>query len=188
MLDRVTTYRRLVKLNNGQPVLLRPLAKDDATNLVALFATATGEIRRYLRNDVSNEALVRSWAQNLDYNKVLPIVAEVGGRLVGQISLHFGDRSTRHIGEIHMYLEPIYRGKGLGMILLQEVVALARQLGLKYLLGNVVLDQVEAIKAFQKLGFKMEATIRDYFMDDEGQTHNVVILLLPLYSDTAYEF
>jgi len=44
------------------------------------------------------------------------------------------------------------------------------------------------IKAFQNLGFKMEATIRDYFMTEDGKTHNVVILLLPLLAETRYEF
>jgi RimJ/RimL family protein N-acetyltransferase len=188
MLEKAATYRRVVKLNTGQSALLRPLVREDEEGLVALFTTASGEIRRYLRNDVSDDAVVRSWTRNLDYSRVLPIVAEAGGRIVGEISLHFGQRSTRHVGEIHIYLEPTFRGRGLGVILLKEVIALARQYELQYLLVYVVLDQAEAIKAFQNLGFKMEATIRDYFMDDEGKTHNVVILLLPLQSDTAYEF
>lgn len=109
------------------------------------------------------------------------------GRIVGDISLHFGPRSTRHIGEIHICLESAFRGRGLGIILLKEVIALAGKCGLQYLSAHIVLEQVEAIKAFQNLGFKMEASLRDYFMDEEGKTHNVVILLLPLCSHSAYE-
>ena len=189
MLDKIAIYRRLVKLNDGQAVLLRPLVKTDEDHLVALFQTATGEALRFLRSDVSDEAQVRSWAQRIDYGRILPIVAEVGGQIVGEVSLHFGQRSTRHIGEVHIYLEPACRGKGLGSVMLKEVIALARQAGLTYLLAQVVLEQHEAIKAIQNLGFKMEASIRDYFMDEEGKTHNVVTLLLQLHPEAAhYEF
>jgi len=189
MLEKINIYRRLVKLNDGQAVLLRPLVETDEDNLVALFQTATGEAKRFLRSDVSDEALVRSWAQHIDHARALPIVAEVSGRVVGEVFLHFGRRSTRHLAEVHIYLEPAYRGKGLGSIMLKEVISLARQAGLQYLLAQIVLEQHEAIKAFQNLGFKMEASIRDYFIDAEGQMHNVVILMLQLHPEMShYEF
>jgi L-amino acid N-acyltransferase YncA len=189
MLDKIAIYRRLVKLNDGQAVLLRPLVKTDENNLVALFQTATGEAKRFLRSDVSDEALVRSWAQSIDYARVLPIVAEVGGRIVGEVTLHFGRHSTQHIAEVHIYLEAAYRGKGLGSIMLKEAIALARQAGLQYLFAQVVLEQHEAIKAIQNLGFKMEASVRDYFMDEEGAMHNIVILMLQLHPEAShYEF
>lgn len=188
MLEKIAVYRRLVKLNDGQAVLLRPLVREDRELLVALFRTATPEDRRFLKHDITDEALVRSWAENIDYQRVLPIVAEVGGRIVGEATLHFGKRATRHVGEVRIYLEPTIRGRGLGTIMLKELIALARQAELQYLLAQVVLDQTEVIKAFQNLGFKMEATIRDYFMTEDGKTHNVVILLLPLLTETRYEF
>ena len=132
---------------------------------------------------------MRSWVQNLDYTRALTVVAEIGGRIAGEVSLSFGQRSSRHIGEIHIYLEPTYRDKGLGTLMLKEMVALARQAGLTYLLAQVVLEQHEAIKAIQNLGFRMEASIRDYFMDDEGKMHNVVILMLQLQPEAShYEF
>jgi len=187
-MEKISVYRRLVKLNDGQAVLLRPLVQEDRENLVALFRTATVEDRRLLKHDISDEALVRSWADTIDYNRVLPIVAEVGGRIVGETTLHLGKRSTRHVGEVRIYLEPAIRGKGLGSIMLKELTALGRQAGLDYLLAQVVLEQTDVIKAFQNLGFRMEAAIRDYFMTDDGKTHNVVILLLPLFAETRYEF
>ncbi len=189
MLEKIAIFRRLVKANDGQSVLLRPMVPEDEENLVALFRTATGDALRFLRNDVSDEEKVRAHAREIHYDRVLPIVAEVGGRLVGKVTLYFGQRSTRHIGEVYIYLEPAYRGKGLGTIMLKELIALARQAGLQYLLAQVVLDQTDVIKAIQNLGFKMEATIRDYFMTDEGKTYNVVILLLDLQPErTRYEF
>lgn len=187
-MEKIAVYRRLVKLNDGQAVLLRPLVREDREGLVALFQATPEEDRRFLKHDVTDAALVRSWAENIDYNQVLPIVAEVGGRIVGEAILRFGQRSTRHVGEVRIYLEPALRGKGLGTMMLQEIIALARRAGLHYLLAQIVLDQTEVIKAFQNLGFKMEATIRDYFMTEDGKTHNVVILLLPLRSESQYEF
>ena len=188
MLERIAIYRRLIKLNDGQSVLLRPLVEEDQDGLVALFRTATPQDLRFLKHDVCNEELVRSWTDQIDYSDVLPLVAEAGGKVVGEVTLHFGERSTRHMGEVRIFLEPAIRGKGLGTTMLKEVVALARQAGLHYLLAEIVLDQTEVIKAFQNLGFRMEASIRDYFMTEDGRTHNMVILLLPLHRDDRYEF
>ncbi len=188
MLERIAVFRRLVKLNDGQSVLLRPLVSEDKENLVDLFRTSTTGDRRFLKHDITDEDLVRSWTDEIDYSRVLPIVAEAGGRIIGEATLHFGKLSTRHVGEVRIYLEPPSRGKGLGTIMLKEIIALGRQAGLVYLLAQIVLDQTEVIKAFQNLGFKMEATIRDYFLSEDGQSHNVVILLLPLQRESRYEF
>lgn len=188
MLERIAVYRRLIKLNNGQSVLLRPLVEEDEESLVALFRTATPQDLHFLKHDVTDEDLVRSWCDDIDYEDVLPIVAEAGGQIVGEATLHFGRRSTRHVGEVRIFLEPESRGRGLGTQMLQEIIALARQAGLQYLLAEVVLDQTEVIKAFQNLGFKMEATIRDYFMAEDERTHNVVLLILPLRMERRYEF
>lgn len=188
MLERIAVFRRLLKTNDGRPVLLRPLTGADEDNLVALFRTATELDRRFLKHDISDEALVRSWAQEIDYNRVLPLVAEAESRIVGEVTLHFGKRSTRHVGEVRIFLEPAMRGRGLGTIILKELIALARQADLQYLLAEVVLDQTDVIKAFQNLGFKMEATVRDFFMTEDGRTHNAVLLLLPLRMERRYEF
>lgn len=188
MLERIAIYRRLIKLNDGQSVLLRPLTQEDREGLVELFRAAPSKDLRFLKHDVADADLVRSWADNINYERVLPIVAEVGGRIVGEVTLHFGRHSTRHVGEVRIFLEPAIRGKGLGTIMLKEATALSRQADLHYLLAQVVLDQTEVIKAFQNLGFKMEATVRDYFMTEDGHTHNVVVLLLPLLREHPYEF
>lgn len=188
VLEKITVYRRLIKLNDGQAVLLRPLVREDREALVALFQATSEEDRRFLQHDVTDAALVRSWAEDIHYEQVLPIVAEIGGRIVGEVILRFGRRSTRHIAEVRIFLERAMRGKGLGTMMLKEMIALARQAGLHYLLAQVVLDQPDVIKAFQNLGFQMEATLRDYFMTEDGRTHNVVFLLLPLRAETPYEF
>ncbi len=188
MLERIAVYRRLIRLNDGQSILLRPLVPEDEKGLVALFRTATPQDRRFLKHDVSDESLVRSWTAMIDYEQVLPIVAEAEGRIVGEATMHFGKRSTRHVAELRIYLEPAFRGRGLGTALLKEMIALGRQAGLQYLLAQVVLDQTEVIKAFQNLGFQMEATIRDYFMTEDGRTHNVVFLILPLQRQERFEF
>lgn len=188
MLERIAVFRRLLKLNDGQSVLLRPLVEEDQDKLVALFQTATEEDLRFLKHDVTDEALIRSWAQEIDYNRVLPVVAEVGGRIVGEAILKLGRHSTRHLAEVRIFLEPDLRGRGLGTLMLKEIIGLARQAGLLYVLAEVVLNQSEVIKAFQNLGFKMEASLRDYFMTEDGQTYNVVILILPLHMQTRYEF
>jgi hypothetical protein len=90
-------YRQLVTLRDGARVLLRPLTSGDRQALIDLFAVISEEERRYFRTNVKDAEIVGGWVDNLDYDRVLPIVAVIGDRIVGDATLHFHDGPYRHI-------------------------------------------------------------------------------------------
>ena len=67
-------YRQLVTLPDGGRLLLRPLTPEDRQALIDLFAPTSAEDRRYMRHKVSDPEVVGGWVDELDYDKVLPLV------------------------------------------------------------------------------------------------------------------
>lgn len=180
MLDQINKFRQIVTLADGTRVLLRPLTKDDKASLVALFAHTSDDDFKLMRNDVRNQELVASWVDNLDYKRVLPIVAVVNERIVGDATLHFRGGPGRHLADVRIFLSKEFRKRGLGTLMLRTLIDIAKKLGLQQLVAEVVADQVKVITAFKDLGFEQRAVYPDYFMMPDGETHDVVVLILPL--------
>jgi len=51
---------------------------------------------------------------------------------------------------------------------------------LQLLKAEVAVEDQSAIRTFRDQGFKIRAAMDDYFLDRDGVTHDVVLLLLPL--------
>jgi L-amino acid N-acyltransferase YncA len=180
MLDQIAKYRQIVTLADGTRVLFRPLVKEDRAALVALFEPISPDDYKLMRNDVRNQELVGAWAENVDYKRVLPLVAVVNDRIVGDATLHFRGGPGRHIADVRVFLSKEFRRRGLGTVMLRAALDVARKCGLQQLVAEVVADQVKVISAFKQLGFEHRATYPDYFMMPDGETHDVVVLILAL--------
>ncbi len=180
MLDQIAKYRQVITLNDGKRVLLRPLAAQDRECLFALFNPIDDQDLNYMRNDVRNPQVVASWTEDLNYKRVLPLVAVINDRIVGDATLHFRSGPGRHIADVRIYLAKDFRRCGLGSAMLRAVVDIGRKVGLQQLVAEIVADQVKVTNAFKELGFEQRAVYPDYFMMPDGETHDVAILILPL--------
>ena len=135
---------------------------------------------RFLRDDVKDRVVIESWCENVNYDRVLPVIAQVQNQVVGLASLHFRSGPERHIGGVRIYLSREYRRRGLGTRMVLALIDLARKHGLFLLEAEVVASQNKVIKAFQNLGFQLCCTFEDYFMLPDGGTQDVVRLVLNL--------
>ena len=178
--EHITTYRHLITLKDGVRVLLRVLTHDDGERLAALFAPISAEDARYLRHNAQDPAVPRRWAEELDYHRVVPLVAVVQDRIVGDATLHFGAGPARHIGELRIFLAKDFRRRGLGTHMLRGLIDLGRKSGLHFLVAHIVADQTRVIKAFETLGFEPKAHFEDHFMFPDGETTDVVLLVMRL--------
>ncbi len=164
MWKELERYRKMITLESGERVLLRPLNRDDGPELVALFRDATDEDLVFFQNDVRNEALVASWAENLDLRRVFPVVSVIDGRIVGDATLHIGQGYNRHIGWIRIFLHRDHRRKGIGTELIKVIVEIARRISLQQVVAEISSNQVQAIKAFEGLGFQQEYRHTDFYL------------------------
>jgi len=180
MPEQLKNYRNLVTLKDGAHVLLRVMTPEDQKGLEELFAPVSDEDLLYFRDNVRDPAVIQRWCRELDYTRVLPLLALVRDRIVGQATLHFGKGPKRHLGEVRIFLSRDFRQRGLGSKMLNALIDLARKQNLHTLIAEIVIDQTRVIKAFQRLGFTLRATFDDYFMLPDGDTRDVVVLMLCL--------
>ncbi len=180
MLEEITKYRQVVTLADGTRVLLRPLTCEDKAGLVALFEPIADDDLRLMHSNVRDRARVEGWVEHLDYNQILPVVAVVNNRIVGDSTLRFHAGPERHIADLRIFISKEFRRRGVGTAMLRSVIDLARRCGLKLVVAEVLANQVKTINAFKQLGFEQRAIYPDYFMTPDGETHDVDVLMLSL--------
>lgn len=156
-------YPRTAVLRDGEIVSLRPLVASDEEQLVRLFSDIPYEELRNLRDNVADPAVVRAWCRHINHARVLPIIVEVDGTIVADATLHRRHVGPmREVGRLRAYVHARYRGKGLGAVLLDELIELATALGLRQVVVELYQDQHGLIRMFQRYGFHEEGRLPVY--------------------------
>lgn len=174
MLDE---YPKEITLRDNSKVTLRPLVKEDEAALIEFFQGLVEEDRLYLREDVADPAVIRGWLKNIDYDKVLPILAVDEGKIVADATLHRDPHGwMRHVGQIRMSVAGSHRGRGLARIMAAAVFQHAVSAGLDKLVAEMLAIQANARRVFTRLGFKEEGVLKDHAIDVKGQKHDLIIM------------
>jgi RimJ/RimL family protein N-acetyltransferase len=154
---------------------------------VDLFARASKQDLEYFREDAGDPKVVESWVDDLNLKRVFPLVAVVNDKIVGDATLHFGERYHCHLAWVRIFLDRAYRRQGIGTLMLRCLSEIARRVGLQQLYAEIVTTQPQVIKGFGTLGFRHEVTLPDYFITGGGETLDMAILVLRLV-DHSDEF
>ena len=170
-------YPKKLKLRAEKDVEIRPLEKSDEEGLIAFFAGLPPEATEYLRHDVSDAEVVRQFVRDHDPKKVWPILAVHDGTVVGDATLRVDQFGWRqHVGEIRVVVAPGYQKFGLATALIHELVNQASLRELRKLEAQILDNQTGARTAFERLGFREEARLKDHAMDRQKNLHDIVIL------------
>jgi GNAT superfamily N-acetyltransferase len=185
--ELVERYPKTVKLKDGSPITLRPLKPADEKAFHTFFVGVPDQERILFKHRVTDPAVIREWVQRLDYGKVLPVVAFAGDNLVADASLHqtLGGWK-RHIGRISVVVHPAIRGKGLAGLLVNELIDIARDLGLEKLEAEFLGQQKAARRVFEERGFNQFLYLHDYVKDMQAIAHDYVLMGRDLLTDEEY--
>lgn len=186
MLDQLATYRRIASLPDGARVLLRPMQTTDREGLSGLFSEVPQEDLRFLRQRVTDPAVVLRWFDDFDLGRVFPLLALVNDRIVGDATLHLGQGPQRHLAWMRIYVAPEFRQRGVARMMVESLTDIARKMGLQQILAEVTSNRVKVIKLFEALGFSREFRYSDYFMTSDGEVFDVDVLILPLVRKVEY--
>jgi RimJ/RimL family protein N-acetyltransferase len=170
-------YPKEVRLKDGSAVELRLFEKKDVEALYAFFVKLPESDRLFLKDNVTDRALIERWATELNYARVYPILAWKGSEVIGNATLHKNLSGwMRHVGTIRIATAPEIQGKGLGGILANELFLHALKSGLEKIAAEMMETQHGAKKVFEKLGFVQEAILKGYVCDQIGVRHDLLIL------------
>ena len=180
-------YPKEIKLKDGSKTRLRPLRKDDEKGFHEFFLAVPEPERMFIKHRVTEPQAIRDWCQNIDLHRNLPLLALVGGEIVGDATLHqqLGGWK-RHIGRVSVLVHPRHRGRGLARALVSEIVSIARAVGLEKVEAEFIGEQEAAIKMFAMLGFSNLVRLESYVKDMQAITHDYVLMGLDLKTDEEY--
>ena len=166
------------KLKDGTLVTLRPMEKDDEEALYRFFQGLPHDLLLFLRHNVQDRQVVRHWAEHLNYDRVLPLIAVAGDDIVGDATLHRVPQGwKRHIGRVRVVVAPSHQGLGLATLMLNELVGLSYELGLEKLWAEIPLDSVAAVHACRNAGFVCKAVIEGLVKDTENRNIDILIMI-----------
>lgn len=181
----LSNFPKSIILEDGISVTVRPLEVDDEAALLSFFRSVPESERYWLREDVSDPEIVRSWVAGLDYDRVLPLIAERDRTIIADATLHRRGYGARHyLGELRLVVSPAYRGRGLGYTLLAELTEIAQASGLDRLEAEIVSGaQTAAVEAIEQLGFVQAAVLQDHLRGPDGVRHDLALFVLPLQDE-----
>lgn len=180
-------FPKTVKLKDGKKAILRPLVKTDEQDFHKLFLDIPERERMFIKHRVTDIKVIRNWCRNIDYGHNLPIVAVMGGKIVGNATLHqqLGGWK-RHVGRVSVLVHPKFRGRGLARKLVTEMAELARQAGLEKIEAEFIGEQEAAVHMFAMLGFSQLMRLDDYVKDMQAIPHDYILMGLNLKTDEEY--
>lgn len=151
------------RLSDGTDVVIRAIRPEDEPLLIELHA---GHSERTIRmrffgmvKHLSRESLIRLC--HLDYDRAMALVAEhhdAEGRpqLCG-VSRYYLDPESR-AAEFAVVVGDAWQGRGLGLHLMERLVAVARQHGAKQLVGTVLRANEGMLQLMADMHFTQEGT------------------------------
>ena len=161
-------YRRFTA-TNGKNVTLRALTWEDLDNCVVFVNDLVGEkktepnlgVQVDTKQSREEEA---DWLANqligIESGKIVSVVADVGGRIVGNSSVTRGSyRDTRCHGGLGIAVSRKFRDVGIGVEMMRILVKESRRAGLKTIELEVFANNPRAIHVYEKTGFKRTGRI-----------------------------
>lgn len=153
-----------VVLRDGTEVTLRPEIDSDLEPTWEMFSSLSDESLVYLPLGFTRER-VEGWFKEIDFSKAIPILGfvktPVGERMIASASLMFSKEDIyKHKGSFGITVHDDYQNKGLGKILTQYILDIAKERGLRKVTLGVVIHNERAIHLYEKLGFVKEALLK----------------------------
>jgi GNAT superfamily N-acetyltransferase len=178
-MNDMAKLKKTGRLKDGSEVLLRPMLKGDRAALGDFFGRLTDAELQFLRNDVTDPKVLDGWFEYLNYDRVFPLLALKDDRVVANASLHrvaYGWR--QHLGTVRIVVDPEFQEKGLGTLMINELIDLAQEFGLEKLTAEFPLMATGALVMFKNTGFSPRAVIEGLMKNRDGENLDVVIMVL----------
>lgn len=152
-------------LKNGQTCVIERVQPGDAAELVAYVNQIAGETDNmtfgggeFSMSVIEEEQYLRN---TLWKDHTFIAVARVDGRIVANINLHGNERQRlQHSATFGISVLKEYWGRGIGKLLMEEMLTYAHWAGLTKINLKTRTDNINAIALYHKFGFTVEGIER----------------------------
>lgn len=143
-----------VLLRDGHPVHLRPITPDDADALRRFHTSLSGRTVYFRFFSAKPELTDKDvhYFTEIDYRDRVALIALDAGTMIGVGRFDaIGDGTA----EVAFVIRDDVQGNGLGSVLLEHLVAVARELGITRFIAEVLPDNVRMLATFREAGFEV---------------------------------
>ncbi len=162
----------------GRNIELQMMSAQDRDAIIAFVRSLPATDLLFLLVDLTQQAAIDEWIEQLEAGYSTAIVAYANRRLLGYASVHREPQAhwTRRVGEIRVNIASDCRGIGLGKALVGHIFELANSMSLRKLVAHMTVDQPGARVSFERFGFVQEALLTNYVEDRQGNPHDLIIM------------
>jgi L-amino acid N-acyltransferase YncA len=143
--------------SNETQVTIRPSRDGDVDAMLAIYRR---HIRRGVADSVEDSGVpepddLRDRRKNLRSHRLPHLVASYGGELVGYAYVvPFRKRPAyRYTAKHSIYVHHEHLGRGIGRMLMQELIDACAAAGFRQMIGYIDADNVPSLKMHEKFGF-----------------------------------
>lgn len=146
------------RLKDGTEVTLRTPRMEDLDDILEFINALVKEKAMIYGAKPIKRAEEAKWLSNtlaeVETGKAVYIAAEAGGKVVASCSIQFKEGKQSHVCNLGIAISKEYRDKGLGTILMNELVRQARRFGKKMVTLGVFEKNPRAKHVYEKVGFR----------------------------------
>jgi RimJ/RimL family protein N-acetyltransferase len=159
-------------------VSVRSAREQDLDAIASLFVEVAAEGRWIGAEAPVDHDHQRQWlAEALQNERSVMLVAEVDGRIVGQLGMDLARYGVANVG---MLVADGWRGRGVGSALLSTSIERARGAGAHKIALQVWPHNPPAIALYEKFGFQREGLLRRHYRRRNGEIWDAIIMGLPI--------
>lgn len=169
------------KFVQGKSILFRMEGPSDFDKVWEMYATLGAESIESL--PPYNKELVQRWVQNIG-NNLIAVLGLYEGKVIGRGILTLGEyASVKHRAEFGVVVHDDFQNIGVGSLLTEIMIELARDLDLRKVTLEVFSSNLRGIHVYEKYGYVKEGVLRDHYFF-RNRYYDVV--LMGLYLDDRY--
>lgn len=157
-----------------EAVAIRRATGSDAGAIAELIARNEPEL---LVSEISQDERRQRFHEGLSSDAIISLVAEAGGRLVGELTIVLGHPAPSEIG---FGVHHEWRGRGIANALVENAVSLASARNIHKLTARVMPHNAAALRVLAQQGFVEEGYLLSEFAREAGGAKDAVLLARPI--------
>lgn len=154
-------YSRESRIKDGREILLRPIMPEDEPLMIKMLEKASSQ-SLYLRFFGHVPKVTHKWLTrftHIDYDREIAIVAQIESEkgdkeLMGVVRII--EDAWGESAEYAILVADKWQGQGLGNILTDYILEIAKERGIKMIIASVLPTNTGMIRIFEKRGFRID--------------------------------
>ena len=177
MID-VSTYPKSLTLRGETEVSVQIMHPRLEDKLRQFMGSIPATERVHFRDDVSDPEVIHQWSNDINLERVIPLLAiNTDDDIVANWTLHHREHGwIRHHGHIRGIVTPKWRNKGLATLMVRELLRIAGSMEIERVVIELVEPQMQLLERYRKIGFKIDAVLKDWVKDFSGRYNDIHVL------------